>query len=405
MDHITKQLKRHFSALRLTDGERSLMRDTILARVRATEAQAPRVPSPYAGFFMTLTFQRVSAFLALFAVALGSVSGVTLAAEDTVPGDSMYAIKVHVSEPLSTLAALTPSAKAAVATTHAERRLMEAEILAARGSLDIAVAEDLSERFTESAEVATDHIKGLTDEDPEEATMASVELQSVLSAHGRILENIVAARNGETEETLAVLRTDIAERAEAIERTRSEFRLASLEGERGRETSARLFANVTRDVDEAVETLAAESETSPEDALALDARVAVITEAIDEGKAKHELGAYADALLDFERAQSAIGVGKRLLEAKARFETDDVTVEEVEEEPVEDTAVATVVEDAAPEAATMMMTAQMKIGATTTATTTATSTGNEARKSYNRDDDSRSFRSWSPRPIRINLEP
>ena len=83
--------------------------------------------------------------------------------------------------------------------THAERRLEEAEVLVARGELDETVALELSTRFSKAAEEATTHIDTLIEGDPEEATIASVELETVLAAHGRILDDIVTARADETE--------------------------------------------------------------------------------------------------------------------------------------------------------------------------------------------------------------
>ena len=247
------------------------MRDAVLARIRATQSATPRIPSPYAGFFMSLTFQRMSAFVALIAVAVGGMGGVSFAAEDALPGDAMYAVKVHVNEELRSLAAITPAAKAAVATSRVERRLMEAEVLAARGELNEVAAADLSTRFSASAEEASSHIDTLTEKNLDDAATASTEFESVLAAHGRILDNIIVARNGETEEALATLRVEIAERREATERKREEFRIAMLSGEEGRKTSARFYETVTRDAEDAVRELEERSGTAiASDALAIE---------------------------------------------------------------------------------------------------------------------------------------
>lgn len=397
MDTKIKNFIQVLSRIRLTSAERLHMRASLEAVIRKTmPAVEPKIPSPYAGFFLTLAYQRAAAFLVLFAVAIGSVGTATFAAEDAVPGDAMYAVKTKVSEPLRSLAAVTPSAKAQWETTRAERRLQEAEILAARGELDQAVAVELSEGFVASADVAAEHIAILSTEKPEEATAASTELESVLSAHGRILDNILEARNGQTEERLAMLRVEIAEREEATVREREEIRIALVDDDDARVASERFSEEVGEDAEVAVNDFIKESETfSGEDAIAIDTRVAVITEAVDEGRAKHELGSYADALAEFAKARTAISVGKRLLEAKARFETD--TAEEPATIAVEETA--NVAADAATTSAlSMTMELQMQ-AATTTATSSEEVEAQNAKRGF--------MPPWGegPRPIRIDLRP
>lgn len=385
---LLKTLKHSLSILRLSDAERSAMREVLLTRMRATQA-TPNIPSPYGGFFMTLSFQRTASFIAVVVVFVSGAGGVSLAAEDSVPGDAMYALKVNVNEPLYTLTAITPSAKAAVATSRAERRLEEAEVLAARGSLDESAVAELSERFHDSADEAASHIDELSEKAPEKSIDASVELESVLSAHGRIIDDIIAARSGDTEDALATLRVDIAEKKEEVALERDENDAPS------KEASEHVLARAARDAEVAVRDLAELSVVLPaDDALAIDSRVAFINEAIDEGKAKHERGEYQDAVAEFARAKTAIGVSWRLLEAKDRFETEEEVVADAVVE--EEMATAPASEVAALSAPTMM-----KAAATTTATTTASSTEAVVE---NVERPERRSSSWY-RPIRIDLAP
>lgn len=387
---LRKTLKHSLSQLHLSDVERSTMREVLLTRMRATAA-TPRIPSPYGGFFMTLMFQRTTAFVALFAVVLGGAGGVSLAAEDSVPGDAMYALKVNVNEPFYTLTAVTPSAKAAVATSRVERRLEEAEVLAARGSLDVIAVAELSERFHDSADEAASHIDELSDKAPEKGIDASVELESVLSAHGRIIDDIIAARNGDTEDALASLRVDIAEKKEEVALERDENDAPS------KEASEHVLADAARDAEVAVRDLAELSEGLPaEDALAIDSRVALITEAIDEGKAMHELGEYQGAVAEFARAKTAIGVSWRLLEARDRFETSEEGEEVVADSAVEEEVATEPVAEVATLSAPMMMKAA--------ATTTATTTEEVAVPEEKTEPRERRSGSWY-RPIRIDLAP
>lgn len=392
MEHYINQFKKRLKSQQLSADERASMRSAISARIAASTAAAPRIPSPYAGFFTTLLWQRSSAFVAVLAVLVAGTGGAAFASEDALPGEAMYAVKVKVAEPFSSLVAITPSAKATVATTRAERRLKEAEVLAARGELDEATAVELATRFTHSADEAATHITTLTAAEPDEATDASTELQSVFVAHGRILDEIIDARDGEIEGTLANLRSNIAEREMETVRWREEQALALHDSDGEEAASREALASAEREADAAIEDLRERSIDLPqEDAAALDSRVALIAETVSEGKARHERGDYDRAIEDFTRARTFIGVGKRLLEAKERLETADTEEAIVEEERPVLAANEAVQEDAA---ATMMMTAEpmAKMVATDTATSTAV-----PERSY--------FKAWAPRPIRIDLRP
>lgn len=79
--------------------------------------------------------QRAMAFATAFLVLMVGAGGSAYAAEGALPGDILYPIKVHVTEPAVT--ALTPSGRAQVTwqITIAKRRLKEAATLSGEGRL------------------------------------------------------------------------------------------------------------------------------------------------------------------------------------------------------------------------------------------------------------------------------
>ncbi|MBU6370983.1 MAG: hypothetical protein KGH93_02045 [Patescibacteria group bacterium] len=121
---------------------------------------AANIPSPYAParniFGMPKTFASVLASV----LALVTVSGsVAYAAEGSVPGDLLYPVKTHVTEPIRDALAFTPAEKASWDAQKASRRLAEAETLANRGALSPTNEQDLRRHFDESA-AAFDHAIG-----------------------------------------------------------------------------------------------------------------------------------------------------------------------------------------------------------------------------------------------------
>ena len=73
---------------------------------------------------------------ALLALLLLIGGGVTLVAEQSIPGDFLYPVKINFNEEVRSLLAVTDQDEARWQTEAAERRLSEAETLTERGVLD-----------------------------------------------------------------------------------------------------------------------------------------------------------------------------------------------------------------------------------------------------------------------------
>ncbi len=84
-------------------------------------------------------------FAALVLVCAGGVT--SYAAESALPGDFLYPIKIYVNEAVQTSLAMSPESRARVDAKLAERRLQEAEGLAARNELSPVVRDQLLRRF------------------------------------------------------------------------------------------------------------------------------------------------------------------------------------------------------------------------------------------------------------------
>ena len=80
---------------------------------------------------------------ALVLVLVGG-TGISYAAENALPGDSLYSVKTYVNEPVRVALATNAEAKAEVQIELAERRIDEAATLAAEGRLDNATQQDLT---------------------------------------------------------------------------------------------------------------------------------------------------------------------------------------------------------------------------------------------------------------------
>lgn len=171
------------SELKLSAEEKAHMRDALLEAMRMTPV-SKSTASPY--WMFTLTHSKMAAtFAGLLVVIL--FGGTAYAAQDALPGDPLYSIKIGINEGLAQTLATNTSAKARVHAEIAERRLQEAEALAVRGKLTTESTQKLESNFTAHVAAAQTVTAELDEEDPEEARSIRAQFEASLSAHGAIL--------------------------------------------------------------------------------------------------------------------------------------------------------------------------------------------------------------------------
>lgn len=120
-----------------------------------------------------------------------SAAGASYAAEGTVPGDALYAVKVNVNEEVRAALLASAKDKADWEAERAERRLSEVEALAARGKLKAAASAEIAVRFRAHAEKAQKQLAVLrTETNTDDADEVSTHLEVSLRAHGKILREL-----------------------------------------------------------------------------------------------------------------------------------------------------------------------------------------------------------------------
>ncbi len=152
------------------------------------------------------------AFAAIAIVFLGA--GTSYAAENSLPGDPLYAVKINVNEPIEGAFALSTSAQASWDVTLADRRLAEAEKLAAQGKLTPAVTEATAAQVA----ISTQHVNAVVSHlakdkgDVASVAAAQAQLETSLSAHAQVLVALSAAApdsKSQIEPILATLETSV----------------------------------------------------------------------------------------------------------------------------------------------------------------------------------------------------
>ncbi|MEK7579054.1 MAG: hypothetical protein AAB460_00770 [Patescibacteria group bacterium] len=195
ISHIFKESKN----ITLSAEKKSVLRARLITHMALPETPIPSfhtdeiapIRSPFVSSLFVFVTRPLPVAL-LIVILLGG--GIVSAAEGTLPGDTLYSFKVRVNENVASLAAVTPEAKREWNTRRIERRLLEAEELAAHGDLDKEAGRILTAHITA-------HVEDLrrdedTDEDNDTGdTLALVEdadLDARLSAHETILSQLVS---------------------------------------------------------------------------------------------------------------------------------------------------------------------------------------------------------------------
>ncbi len=113
---------------------------------------------------------------------------VPFVAEKAVPGDALYAVKVQFNEEIRSSLTFDSLEKVEWETERLNRRIAEARLLASEGRLTEAVEVEVANAVRTHTENAKREIEVLRTEDADEATIASIALDTTLQAQSDSLK-------------------------------------------------------------------------------------------------------------------------------------------------------------------------------------------------------------------------
>lgn len=190
---------RGLRTVRLTDADRRV----VFARLMEHVGQHPAMlRSPWKLYVSQYRFAYALASMVLILVTGGVTAS---AAGHSLPGDTLYPIKISVLEPLrgSLIRGAVPAANWAEEKTI--RRLEEAETLAARGKLNVATVQMLKEGFAKSANEFTGLVQKPTAASSTAFVEARIDFGAKMSAHSQILASLASSSSQSEQEDMAPL--------------------------------------------------------------------------------------------------------------------------------------------------------------------------------------------------------
>lgn len=197
MTHTSRQFKKaaehiHLSEQEKQHGKEALLRHMQVYTVRNGDLNRQSIQSPHSVFTSILSLIRnpmiASLLIALTLIASG---GISYAAENSLPGDTLYPVKLHINEEVRSALAVNDKDQAEWDAQRAERRLSEAATLAAKGQLKADAQTQIASNFENFAGRVSERVQKLEDAgETEKAAEVSSRFEAALKAHEKILTSL-----------------------------------------------------------------------------------------------------------------------------------------------------------------------------------------------------------------------
>jgi hypothetical protein len=190
MKRFAEQLKKRAETVRMSTAERDDVRQRLLAYMdyhplpETKRWEAVRFVGGMKGLPNFVNAMFVSRFVGITAVMLLVV--VPAMAENALPGDALYPIKVRFNEELRGAMVSSPYQKIEWETERLERRLAEAQLLADNGRLTAAAEVEVANAIKQHTEAARLSINTIRENDNDEATLAEITLVSSLEVSAEV---------------------------------------------------------------------------------------------------------------------------------------------------------------------------------------------------------------------------
>src|SRR3989344_2943181 len=318
---MTDKLEKLFKFLqgfKLSSSERDTVRAEILKFINESELGAPRHiqqrPLIYQSKFQFWQVKkRIFSMPALIVALIIMFSGGTaIAANSSLPGDALYPVKIEVNERIGAAFHLSADSQADFRLKLAEKRLAEAEELAASGRLDAAIIARLQANFSAQEErmkalIAKFEAAGSDDK----AARLSSNLEAALSAHERILINLEAKVESGEKLVDPVLIEGLLENVRIKLNSTTKIRVDSENGvkdesrpEEFRKVAAeKVIAMTERSIVSVKELIAkVEAELGAEAVAEAKLELAEAESTLADAKVKFEAGSFAEAFILAQKA-------------------------------------------------------------------------------------------------------
>ncbi len=193
MKRFSQQLNNKAKELTLSVAEKRDLRDRVVSYMEyhpisaAVTTDEPifvhNEPYRVFNFDVSRVFKFAGSFVIIFALSISYL------AEQAIPGDVLYAVKVDFNEEVRSTLARGSYDKVVWETERLNRRISEARLLADEGRLTEEVEAQVASAVRQHSDSARKEIENLKRIDKDDATLASIELTTALDIQSTSLRN------------------------------------------------------------------------------------------------------------------------------------------------------------------------------------------------------------------------
>ncbi|MEK7582884.1 MAG: DUF5667 domain-containing protein [Patescibacteria group bacterium] len=265
-------------------------------------------------------FIKTASVLAVVVLMAVGVTGVTLAAQTSIPGDALYAWKVGVENFESVFIVGTQS-RVEFEVERTTKRLHEVTELAVRKPADTDLSHEAHVRLQAQVKVTAEEIAKVASENPQKALDAAVTLQSTLQAHKDILDQLAPKVVDSTKPQIQNALDAIGETTDQVEvkiqdlRTKTQDDIVAAHATEAIQTDAKAkLEEVQKAIDEAWDQISAlaEGQTVRDEA---EARIDAAQNALSDAQDAYAKAEYADTLIALQSSARLLSETSALIEA------------------------------------------------------------------------------------------
>jgi len=203
MKNIESELKKKSQPVVLSRDEKAALKQVLFAKIDAQEKKHEHTVIGWQQVFSLHKARYI--FASILVVLLASAGGVSAAAAEAQPGDSLYYIKVEINEEVQEFFVFNTEAKARFNTERVERRLEEVRQLVTTNDVEESTIEMVQEYFVEHLTDSLEQADRVADANTESALTITVELETVLNTQEERLEALAITDTEDTPELLLLV--------------------------------------------------------------------------------------------------------------------------------------------------------------------------------------------------------
>ncbi len=260
----------------------------------------------------------------IIALILALSGGTSVVAENALPGDALYPVKISLNEPVVGLFSVSQEAKTAWQERLTERRLQEVDKLVAKGDFDQEKRNDLESRLNNQIEKFASSANELSKKEGASSSELAVRLEAALMAHQDVLRALSENKNvaTSTREQIATILSSLKNSGNVVKDHREKIDsklgkdISKSDEENNKASTTKESAlgkqgaaeNVLDSAKRAY--LRVKAELSAETIIEVDKFFAEANTALVEGKAKIVTGEFADARDSFHKVIKLANEGR-----------------------------------------------------------------------------------------------